>query len=390
MRKLMSETTTAPMSKDEALRWLVEHSPVTVASYREIGDIYGWDKTKAWRVIQGWKRLGYVTTETTPNDGRMQIAIVPTAIPINVVENDVNDSERGTSSPLPSVSEPHPQQVANAETNGNGAREPAVETVYAHVLPRPPARAPRAEMSALDVLTILAALSLTLCAAVLSVRGMLVLFPGIPLGAMWLGGGIEACKLTAAAWIGHRWSDIGWVGRLALIVLVPAAAALNAVGVYGQLVEGHVGARAQVSAGIETNDAQAAARIEAAQGRLADVDRRIALNDAIVNGAAARGRANGAAEALRRQRADRTSLTQERQRIAQEVASLKSDRAGAAAKAKAVEAEALPIQYVAQLFGVQAGGEEVIRWFIAGLVGCGDPFAIILLGVVMSRRRREA
>jgi hypothetical protein len=32
----------------------------------------------------------------------------------------------------------------------------------------------------------------------------------------------------------------------------------------------------------------------------------------------------------------------------------------------------------------------VIRWFIAGLVGCGDPFAIILLGVVMGRRWRAA
>jgi hypothetical protein len=215
-----------------------------------------------------------------------------------------------------------------------------------------------------------------------------VLFPGIPLGAMWLGGGIEACKLTAAAWIGHRWSDVGWIARIFLLIVLPSAAALNAVGVYGQLVEGHVGARAQVSAGIETNDAQAAARIEAAQGRLADVDRRIALNDSIVSGAAARGRANGAAEALRRQRTERASLAKERQGIAQEVAGLKSDRAGAAAKGKATEAEALPIQYVAQLFGVQAGGEEVIRWFIAGLVACGDPFAIILLGVVMSRRRR--
>jgi hypothetical protein len=264
-----------------------------------------------------------------------------------------------------------------------------VDTIYATYVPRPPA--PRQEaMSALDVLTVLAALSLTACAATLSVRGMLVLFPGIPLGAMWLGGGIEACKLTAAAWIGHRWGDVGWTGRLALGVLVVAAALLNMVGVYGQLVEGHVGARAQVSAGIETNDAQAVARIEAASGRLADIDRRIALNDTIVNGAANRGRANSATDALKKQKTDRASLTQERQRAAQEVASLKAERAGQAAKGKAVEAEALPIQYVAQLFGVQAGGEEVIRWFIAGLVGCGDPFAIVLIGVVMSRRRRAA
>jgi hypothetical protein len=180
------------------------------------------------------------------------------------------------------------------------------------------------------------------------------------------------------------------LARLALIGLVASAAALNAVGVYGQLVEGHVGARAQVTAGIETSDAATAARIKTAQGRLADLDKRLAQIDGAVDAASRRGAAKTSVALIRQQQAARASLAQERQRAAQEVASLKSDRAGAAAKGKAVEAEVLPIQYVAQLFGVQAGGEEVIRWFIAGLVGCGDPFAIILLGVVMSRRLRAA
>jgi hypothetical protein len=385
------------MSKSDALRWLAENSPVVTESYTTLGAIFGWQRATTWKVVQEWKRKNYLETATDPGSGNLTVAVHPTAIPIiigsDAAGDDPEDDGSAGSDLLPAGASALPEvasaRSAPAAAQGGSVPEAATETVYAHVLPRPPAPAPRAEMSALDVLTVLAALSLTACAATLSVRGMLVLFPGIPLGAMWLGGGIEACKLTAAAWIGHRWGDIGWTGRLALFVLVVAAAALNMVGVYGQLVEGHVGARAQVSAGIETSDAQAAARIEAVQGRLADVDRRIALNDAIVNGAAARGRANGAAEALRRQRTERASLVKERQGIAQEVANLKSDRAGQAAKGKAVEAEALPVQYVAQLFGIQAGGEEVIRWFIAGLVACGDPFAIILLGVVMSRRRRS-
>jgi hypothetical protein len=339
------------------------------------------------KTILNRERVRTIVQEQRPNESRTE-----TLEGERTVRGENSRSSEEVGEPFAAQIPPSRGAVQPANEHGVQAErwpsEPAVETVYAHVLPRPPAS--RGEpLSALDVLTILAALSLTLCCAVLSVRGMLVLFPGIPLGAMWLGGGIEACKLTAAGWIGHRWSDIGWVARIFLLIVIPSAAALNAVGVYGQLVEGHVGARAQVSAGIEAGDAQAAARVEAAQGRLADVDRRIALNDAIVNGAAARGRANGAAEALRRQRTERASLVKERQGIAQEVASLKSDRAGAAAKGKATEAEALPIQYVAQLFGVQAGGEEVIRWFITGLVACGDPFAIILLGVVMSRRRRS-
>jgi hypothetical protein len=396
MGKSMSDTTAMPRSKNQALAWLVQNSPVTVASYRELGEVFGWERARTWKVIQAWRRKGYLETETAPDTGRLTVAIVPNVVPIAVDDgvddedgDGVSDTVREVSSPLPDAAEGRsPPPVAGR----NGGNEPAVNTVYATYVPRPREdTAPRLKsMTALDVLTVLAALSLTACAATLSVRGMLVLFPGIPLGAMWLGGGIEACKLTAAAWIGHRWRNIGWTGRLSLGTLVVAAALLNMVGVYGQLVEGHVGARAQAAAGIETNDAAAAAKIEVASGRLADIDRRIAQIDGVVEGAAKRGKANTAVGALKGQKTDRAGLVQERERIAREVASLKADRAGAAAKGHAAEAEALPIQYVAQLFGVQAGGEEVVRWFIAGLVGCGDPFAIILLGVVMSRRRRAA
>jgi hypothetical protein len=46
---------------------------------------------------------------------------------------------------------------------------------------------------------------------------------------------------------------------------VASAAALNAVGVYGQLVEGHVGPKGEAAAGLETRDVQAAARVETAR-----------------------------------------------------------------------------------------------------------------------------
>jgi hypothetical protein len=71
----------------------------------------------------------------------------------------------------------------------------------------------------------------------------------------------------------------------------------------------------------------------------------------------------------------------------QEVAGLKSKRAADAARGRAAENEATPITYVATLFNIRAGGEEVIRWLIAAMVLCCDPLAIVLAAAVSARRR---
>jgi hypothetical protein len=401
MSKSMNDTATMPMTKNQALAWLVEQAPVTVTGYPELAKVFGWQRTKCWRVIGQWRRRGWVETDTAPDTGRLTVSVIPNAIPIAVSDGfDDDDEDDGTStfregtSSLPDVTEGRSQRAVRPanEQSVPSERTPSEPAVYATYVDRPHDIHPvhREAMTALDVLAVLAAIFLTGICAVLSVRGMIVLFPGIPMGAGCLGAGIEACKLTAAAWIGHRWRFIGWPGRLALIALVASAAALNAVGVYGQLVEGHVGPRGQAAAGLETGDAGAAAKIEVAQGRLADIDRRLGQIDGAVEAASRRGAAKTSVSLIRQQQRDRAALAGERERAAKEVADLKAERAGAAAKGHAVEAEALPIQYVAELFGITRDGEEVIRWFIAGLVGCGDPFAIILLGVVMGRRRRAA
>jgi hypothetical protein len=71
-------------------------------------------------------------------------------------------------------------------------------------------------------------------------------------------------------------------------------ASINAALVYSQLVAAHVGPRGAVAAGLQARDADAAARIEVAQSRVADLDRRLAQIDDAVKAATKRGRANGA------------------------------------------------------------------------------------------------
>jgi hypothetical protein len=253
----------------------------------------------------------------------------------------------------------------------------------------PVSAAPRGSgMDGLDVLAVLAALSLAGVAAWFSVHGMIVLFPGNPAAALWLGISLEGAKIITAAWLGARWADVGWLARVSLIGFTAATGVLNATGVYSQLVAAHIGPKGMTAAGLETQDAGAAAKIEAAQGRVADIDRRLALIDATVEGAARRGNARTAANAMAQQRQARAGLAQERERAMADVTSLKTERASGTAQGKAAALEAEPIQYVAQFLGVQRGGEEVIRWVIALIVGCTDPFAIALAAALAARRRR--
>jgi hypothetical protein len=42
------------------------------------------------------------------------------------------------------------------------------------------------------------------------------------------------------------------------------------------------------------------------------------------------------------------------------------------------------------MLGIKKGGEEIIRWLIAGIVLCADPFALVLAHALGSLRRRRA
>jgi hypothetical protein len=106
----MTDTVAAPLSKNQALAWLVEHSPVTVASYTELANVFSWERAKTWKVIQSWRRKGYLETETAPDTGRLTVAIVPNVVPISVPDDAPDDYGDGVSrsvregaSPLPTT-----------------------------------------------------------------------------------------------------------------------------------------------------------------------------------------------------------------------------------------------------------------------------------------------
>jgi len=93
-------------------------------------------------------------------------------------------------------------------------------------------------------------------------------------------------------------------------------AVINAAGVFSQLLAAHVGERGAAVAGLETQDATLAARIEVAAHNVADLDRRLGQIDSAIEEAAKRGKTNTALSAMEAQRRVRASLASERNEAA--------------------------------------------------------------------------
>lgn len=233
-------------------------------------------------------------------------------------------------------------------------------------------------------LAYLIAVALAGIAAFFSITGMIVLFPGAPTAIVIMGVVMESAKLVTVAFLAHQWRSLAWLARVVLVVLVAGLAAINAAGVYSQLVAAHFGDRATAEQAVETETATLAARTEVQTQTVADLDRRIAQIDAAIAEMTKRGRASGALEAIATQRRQRDALVGQRRQEAETLATLKSDAAAVTARNHRLEIEAAPIMYVAQVLG--ASTEQAIRLLILMMVLTCDPLALALTAAASRRR----
>jgi hypothetical protein len=173
---------------------------------------------------------------------------------------------------------------------------------------------------------------------------------------------------------GVHWPDAGWKLRTELVALVTGLALINATGVFGKLVEAHVGAaamaRSRVSERIEVVDA----RLTSQSAIVADLDHRISQIDAAVEEATRRGRMVGAMILAERQRSTRDGLSVQWRAAIAALTEMQTQRAALTAETARVEAAAGPVQYLATMAGTDA--ETAVRWLILLTVFCCDPAAI--------------
>jgi len=381
----MSDTVTAPMSKNAALRWLFERSPVNVASYAELERRFGWKKPKGWKVLQDWRRKGYLEIETVPDSNRITVTVHPTAVPITIEDDVPDDDETAGSMPVREVSERSTPVISEgvppAVPIGNEV-EPA--TVYAHPVPMP--RAGRAD--ALDWLARLIAVGMAMVTAYFSIRGLLTLFPGDEIGVTVFGIGVECLKVVGVMYLSAHAKTIWWLWRWAAIGAVIVAACLNSASVYAKFAALHSQSQAAAAATREASAAEIDARIEAAQVRLDDLKRRSSAIDATVENAGKRGNAKGTNRVVNNTRGDRAGLSGDSEAAARELARLKAERGRVVADGHRAASEELPVTLMASLFTTDAA--TVLRWLVCAVVICGDPAALILLAAVGSRAKRRA
>jgi hypothetical protein len=403
-----SKTNIVPLrarTDDEAFAWLVGMNRREMST-AELADEWRWSPSKVRRRLDRWSSAGRIDVKPGLG-GRYLITPVLEAIASTSVDDRVsmvvpaelvNSSPTGgrvrtvakkaervaaspTSGGVPAVvTVPEPPALAEpaAAPEADTAMETAIvraPSVFAAPQATGPALRPRTT-GFVNVLAYVVAVALAGIAAYFSIRGMIVLFPGAPTAIVVMGVVMEAAKLVTVAFLAHQWRLLGGLSRAVLITLVAGLAAINAAGVYSQLVAAHFGDRIAATSAVETEASALAARTEVQTQTVADLDRRVGQIDSAIAEMVKRGRTAGALEAIGAQRKLREALVSQRRHEAETLAALKSEAGAVAAKSRQIEVEAAPIMYVAQLLG--ATTEQAIRLLILLMVLTCDPLALAL------------
>jgi len=245
-----------------------------------------------------------------------------------------------------------------------------------------PLREPTSAFS--NAFALVAAVALAGVAAYFSIVGMTEVFPGAPVAVMAFAGSMEAGKLVIVGWLAANWPAIGWRLRTALMALVTGLALINAAGVFGKLVEAHVGVAATARAGVSERSAVIDARLSSQLATVADLDKRISQIDAAVDESTRRGRMVGAMNLAERQRSARDGLSAQREAGRAALIEMQKQRAALTAETAHVEAATGPVRYLAVMIGTDP--ETAVRWLILLMVLCCDPAAIALTIAVAGAR----
>jgi hypothetical protein len=372
------------LSDKEALARIIGKRLET--SMAELARDWRWSAAKVRHRLAKWSSAGHI--EVKPGLGGRTVIAAPEPVASPPASGPVASAVTAPVASAP-VNRRHGEAIATPpapEPIAEKATEPAVvpeaeAAPRTAIVPAPnvvavPAAVRARTTSFVNVLAYVAAVALAAIAAYFSIRGMIVLFPGSPIAIVVMGVAMEAAKLVTVAFLAHQWRLLDPLSRAVLVALVAGLAAINAAGVYSQLVAAHFGDRISATSAVETEASALAAKTEVQTQTVADLDRRIGQIDAAISEMVRRGRTSGALEAIGAQRKLREALVSQRRHEAETLATLKSEAGAVAAKSRQIEVEAAPIMYVAQLMG--ATTEQAIRILILLMVMTCDPLALAL------------
>jgi hypothetical protein len=221
-----------------------------------------------------------------------------------------------------------------------------------------------------------AAVSLAGVAGYFSVGGMAEMFPGFGTAVMVLAATMEATKLAAVGWLARNWLSTGLVLRTALIVAITSFTAINTAGLFGRLVEAHVGVTVASTSWIDERLWALDAKLDAQVKTVTGIDQRLGEIDAAIAKMTEKGKPIAALDAISSQRKPREGLIADRLREEAVLVGLRSDRAKLEGEHQRAVAANGPVVYLAAMLGVPV--EVAIRWLISVIALTCDPAAIAL------------
>jgi hypothetical protein len=345
-----------PLTDSQALSWLRERRKLNV-SKTALGKAWGWPEHKVRRRLAQWKTDGLIRCR------KKTISTVENAVGFPVEKPVASVPNLAPEMPPTPVSTPTPESTP----------EPTQKAVDA------PSRSRVGDTAAYAT-----AVSLTAVAGYFSITGMIELFPGAPVAVMVLGSTMEVAKLIIAGWLASNWRTTGRLLRSVLVTLVVGLAVINATGVYGRLVEVHLGTQVAASSSVLERISGLDARIAEQVHVVTDIDARVSQIDGIILEMTKRGRTASAIEAIGTQRKTRDGLVASRQQASDVLVNLRTERAKLDGARQRVEASIGPVQYLAKMVGTDT--ETAIRWLILLMVLTCDPAAIALT-IAASRRK---
>jgi hypothetical protein len=376
------EVITEPLTPAQALTRLREAGVTKAASIAELGRSWGWKRERTSKALVRWQGAGHIVREQRP-DGIM--IRVPGLVPA-----DVGDVPAGTPA-IPAGCTAR-DDIPASEPGGL----PAAPILEAAVVPAlhverpvwrnvPQPEQPVERHRSIARWTMFSALGMASVSAGFSIYGFTVIFGGYFWPIITMGGFLESCKLSGAAWLGLGYGP-RWL-RGVVAVLVAVLMGLNAVGDYGFLVRAHVGHGVEGHVAVAARLADIDGRIALQTIVVANIDRQLGQIDGSIEKAMAAGKVNGAMALAGDQRHTRTQLQVERMAAGKNLAELKVERARIEGERRIVEADLGPVRYLAALIGAE--DETVMRWFILTVALLLDPAAVLLLLAAATRRPHD-
>jgi hypothetical protein len=213
------------------------------------------------------------------------------------------------------------------------------------------------------------------------------IFPGAEVPVTIMAGAMEAGKLAGAAWLARHWQAMHWLRRSFLALLVAVIACVNAIGVFGQLSDAHLGPNVSRVADLAPRLAESDAKIVALQSTISDLGREITLVDAAADRAIRDPRLASAMDQVRSQRVERAKLAAQRSEAERKLVAERMERARIGGEERRAAADIGVLEYAASIFGLER--EQVVQLLILAMVLACDPLSLTLVGATASQRRQR-